>query len=48
VLLDDHRIVQYASGRVETVDDELNPAPEFRPDPRTIKEVLQEMSRFYR
>lgn len=48
VLLDNHRIVQYASGRVETVDDELNPAPEFRPDPRTIKEVLQEMSRFYR
>ena len=48
VVLDDHRIVQYASGRVETVDDQLNPAPEFQPDPGTIQAVLQEMSRFYR
>ncbi|MEQ6886241.1 DUF3413 domain-containing protein [Salicola sp. Rm-C-2C1-2] len=48
VLLDDHRIVQHASGRVTTVDNQLNNAPDFSPDPGTVKAVLNEMSRFYR
>lgn len=48
VLLDDHHIVQYASGRVETRDNNLEPAPEFTPGPTIIQSVLEEMSRFYR
>ena len=48
VLLGEHRIVQYGSGRVRTVNDQLEPAPGFSPSPRTIRAVLNEMSRFYR
>ncbi len=48
VLLDEHHIVQHASGQVETLDDSLAPAPEFTPKPRVVREVLEEKSRFYR
>ncbi|XOZ32190.1 DUF3413 domain-containing protein [Halomonadaceae bacterium KBTZ08] len=48
VLLEDHHIVQYASGHVETRDDNLDPAPAFTPEPATVQAVLKEMSRFYR
>ena len=48
VLLDDHHIVQHASGHVETLDNDLEPAPAFTPEPAIVQSVLREMSRFYR
>jgi len=48
IQVDGYQIVQRPSGGVETVNDQLNPAPAFSADPQTIEAVLREMSRFYR